>query len=329
MRNAPKLSIILLLSRRYAWLRRTIHHWASQGEVGAIEVIIVRPIERRDAAIVRADLSPFWGSQVIDVPSMESVADGFVAGVRAARGPIVMLAEDHAFPEPGLAAAMLEAYDDPRIVAAGPVMCNANPVTRASRSAFVVAFSAVGFARATRAARSLGGHNASYRRDTLLAFGDDLPELYRSERVLQFEIEARDGEMMLVAGPRMAHYNFSRWRPMIVHAFTGGRLFGAQRCRAWGWPRRLLYIAAAPLIPAIRLLRIGRDLRESPPDFWTALVGGLPAIAFTLSLHALGEVAGYALGLGNAAVQYAPFELYRRDQLLPSERLEIDNATLA
>ena len=86
----------------------------------------------------------------------------------------------------------------------------------------------------------LGGHNASYRREFLVSLGDELRELYMSERVLQFEIEARGLKMILLARPRIGHFNFSRWRSTIVHALQGGRLFAGQRCRDWGFGRRVV-----------------------------------------------------------------------------------------
>jgi hypothetical protein len=322
--SPPDLAIILLMSRRYAWLRRTIDFWGKQKVHDRIEAVLVRPAALSGETIIADDFRPFHSLQIVDVPELDSVGTGFAAGVRQARAPVVMLAEDHAFPEPGLAQAILGIYDDPDVVAAGPVMVNANPGTLASQTAFVLAFSAAAYAQTTREARMLGGHNASYRRDFLVSLGDDLAELYKSERVLQFEIEARQRKMILLAHPRIAHFNFSRWRSTIVHAFHGGRLFGGQRCRDWGYGRRIVYALGAPLVPFIRLHRIVADLRESPSEYARLVPRRLPIFAFVLALHALGEAVGYALGVGSAVARYAPFELYRRDQLITREREEIE-----
>jgi len=313
------------MSRRYAWLRRTIDLWTRQEIHSQIEAVVVRPEALARETIIAEDFRPFHSLQIVDVPELDSVGTGFAAGVRQARAPVVMLAEDHAFPEPGLAETILGAYDDPNVVAAGPVMFNGNPKTLASETAFVLAFSAVAYARSTREARSLGGHNASYRRNFLMSFGDELAEWYKSERVLQFEIEARKRKMILLAHPRIAHFNFSRWRSTIVHAFHGGRLFGGQRCRDWRLGRRAAYALGAPLVPFIRLRRVMADLRESPDEYARFVPRRLPILAFVLSLHALGEAVGYALGVGHAVDHYAPFELYRRDQLITREREEIES----
>lgn len=312
------------MSRHYSWLRRTVDLWAAQKIHSHIEAVLVRPVALTDEPIRTNDFEPFHSLKIIDVPELDSVGTGFAAGVRRAEAPIVMLAEDHAFPEPGLAEAILATYDNPDVVAVGPVMFNANPNTRASEAAFVLAFSATAYAPNTREARMLGGHNASYRREFLVSLGDDLRELYMSERVLQFEIEARGLKMILLARPRIGHFNFSRWRSTIVHAFQGGRLFAGQRCRDWRLGRRVVYAAGAPLVPFIRLRRIVSDLRESPEEYARLVPSRLPIFALVLSLHALGEAFGYGFGVGNAVERYAPFELYRRDQLITKEREQIE-----
>jgi hypothetical protein len=312
------------MSRHYAWLRRTIDLWAAQKIHSRIEAVLVRPVALSEEPINTGDFEPFHSLQIVDVPELDSVGTGFATGVQRAQAPIVMLAEDHAFPEPGLAEAILATYTDPEVVAVGPVMFNANPKTRASEAAFVLAFSAAAYAPITREARMLGGHNASYRRDFLISLGAELRELYMSERVLQFEIEARGLKMILLAHPRIGHFNFSRWRSTIVHAFQGGRLFAGQRCRDWHFGRRIIYAAGAPLVPFIRLRRIMSDLRESPDQYARLVPSRLPIFTFVLALHAFGEAVGYVLGVGNAIEGYAPFELYRRDQLIMREREEIE-----
>ncbi|MEJ2153155.1 MAG: hypothetical protein P8Y29_09455 [Gemmatimonadota bacterium] len=281
------------MSRHYSWLRRTVDLWAAQKIHSHIEAVLVRPVALTDEPIRTNDFELFHSLKIVDVPELDSVGTGFAAGVRRAQAPIVMLAEDHAFPEPGLAEAILAAYDDP-------------------------------YAPNTREARMLGGHNASYRREFLVSLGDDLRELYMSERVLQFEIEARGLKMILLARPRIGHFNFSRWRSTIVHAFQGGRLFAGQRCRGWRFGRRVVYAAGAPLVPFIRLRRIVSDLRESPEEYARLVPSRLPIFALVLSLHALGEAFGYGFGIGTAVERYAPFELYRRDQLITREREQIE-----
>ena len=326
MGSDPSLTIVLLMSHSYAWLRRTVRMWGRQSIHDRIEAVIVKPESLPADDLDPDDFLPFHSFRVHEIPELDMTDTGFAAGVGLARAPIVMLAEDHAFPEPGLAAAILAAYDaDPDVVAVGPALVNGNPRTSSSEASFVVSFSGVAYLQTSREARMLAGHNASYRRDFLTLYGDDLAELYKSERMLHYDIEARGKKMILLAHPRIQHVNASRWSPVVAHAFHGGRIFASKRSRDWGVGRRLTYGLGAPLIPFVRIRRILRDLHESPEDYQRLIPRRLPAIAVPLVFHALGELIGYFLGLGDSEARYAPFELYRRDQLTPQDRRAIDH----
>lgn len=321
----PSLTIVLLMSRSYAWLRPTIRAWGRQTIHDQIEAVLIRPASLTGEAISSRDLEPFHSHRIHDVPFLDTTATGFAAGVQEARAPVVMLAEDHAFPDAHLAESILQIFPtDPDVVAVGPVVVNGNPQTAASEASFVVAFSGSAYVRTTHEARSLAGHNGSYRRAFLLQYGDGLAEMYKSERLLQYDIEARGKKMILLAETRMQHWNSSRWGSVLAHAYSGGRLFAGQRARTWGKTRRLAYILGAPLIPLVRMRRILQDLRESPADYARIVPRRLPLVALPLFVHAFGEATGYLFGLGDVEAHYAPFELLRRDQLLPEDQQAID-----
>ncbi len=206
----PSLSIVLLMSRSYEWLRLTIQAWGRQTIHDQIEAVLIKPASLTGEAISSSDFEPFHSHRIHDVPLLDTTATGFAAGVREARAPVVMLAEDHAFPDAHLAESILQIFrTDPDVVAVGPVLLNANPQTAASEASFVVAFSGSAYVRTTRAARSLAGHNGSYRRDFLLQYGDGLADMYKAERLLQYDIEARGKKMILLAEARMQHWNSS------------------------------------------------------------------------------------------------------------------------
>lgn len=206
-----------------------------------------------------SDVSGFWGYQVIPVGPVTSIARANAAGVRHARAPLVALAEDHCFPEPSWAAALIAAHEGPWAVV-GPAVRNANPSTVVSWCDFVVGYGPWMDPVTAGPARFLPGHNSCYKKAVLLAYGDRLDEMMEAETVLHFDLERRGYKLRLEPAARAAHTNFalaSSWLPVMFHQ---GRLFGASRARAWGAARRLLYGAAGPLIPPVRLLRCLREL---------------------------------------------------------------------
>jgi len=92
-----------------------------------------------------------------------------------ARARIVAFGEDHCFPEPGWADALLEAHQGPHAVVA-PVFLNANPGSTVSWCDFLIGYGAWMAPVAGGLRPFPPGHNSSYKRDELLAYGDRLEE---------------------------------------------------------------------------------------------------------------------------------------------------------
>jgi hypothetical protein len=83
--------------------------------------------------------------------------------------------------------------------------------------------------------------------------------------------------------------------------------------------RRLLFILAAPLIPVVRLRRSYREIcRIGERD--RLLPRALPPLCLALTVHALGEVTGYAFGPGNGEQQYSKYEMTRIEHITDEDR---------
>ena len=95
--------------------------------------------------------------------------------------------------------------------------------------------------------------------------------------------------------------------PRLRDSFT---TIGGRRLAGASLPKRAFYAAAAPLVPAIRLRRLARDVRRAGAI--GATVRALPAIGLALGVGALGEAVGYAFGPGDAPRRIRPYES-RRD----------------
>lgn len=322
--ESPTLSIILLMSRSFDWLQKTLVYWGRQTIHDQIEAIIVRPEHLRDVPIKEEFLRPFHSYRVITIPELSAVGVGFAAGVHEAAGEFVALAEDHAFPQPDVAEKLVAAFrSDPAVVAAGPKLISANVMSRLSQATFINGFWMIIFEQESRAVSALAGHNTCYRRDFLLSYGDQLPSVCEVERILHFDIEKQGKTLYLVADTAIHHANISRLSMALVHDYWGGRWFGGKRAEDWSVGRKLVYIVGAPLIPLVRLRRIVAAMRQSPDDY-RELPRLLPALLLMLAAHAFGEGSGYLLGSGKSSERYAPFELSRREQLNEADRAAID-----
>ncbi|MEP7205717.1 MAG: Gfo/Idh/MocA family oxidoreductase [Casimicrobiaceae bacterium] len=301
----------------YGALRTTIAHLRRQTIVGDIELVLVGP--SIDALAAPADeLQGFAAVQRIAVGTVTSIAHANAAGVRGARGRVVALTEDHCFPEPEWAAALVRAHaGDASVV--GPVVRNANPRTQVSEADFVIGYGLWMEPMPAQRMAFLPGHNSSYKRDELLALGGRLERLLEAETVLHLEWSAQGRRLMVEPGARVRHVNYSRWRSWVPVQVLAGRLFGGMRAVTWSRRRKLFYAAASPLIPAVRLWRIVRAFGKPGRSRWR-LARTLPALVPGLLLDGLGQGLGYLLGPGDAMERLSRYEFNRIEHVREEER---------
>jgi hypothetical protein len=314
--QGPLLSVVLPAPDAMAQNFEVLAAYGRQSLASRIEMVLVA----RDAGqpIPAEMMSPFHGCRVVPLPVWTSMTRARAVGVREATAPIVALAEDHCFPTPGWAEAMLRAHRQPW-AAVGPAFVNANPATRVSWANFAVEYGPWLHPVARGAAAHVPGHNSSYKRDLLVAYGDDLEAMLEAESVLHWDLQRRGLQVAMEPDARVRHRNFSRWPPSIALRFCCGRLFAASRARGWPWWKRAVYAAGCPALPAIRTWRALRDLRrldDTRPRRGLAL-----AIAGLLVFDALGEAAGYALGVGAASRQLGAIEFNRQRFMSARDRV--------
>jgi hypothetical protein len=231
--------------------------------------------------------------QRVPAPEAGSVAQANSAGVRRARAPIVALAEDHAFPEPGWAEALLARHEGPWAVV-GPQVRNANPDTLVSWADYVLSYGPFATGSAGGEAAAAAGHNSSYKRALLEREGDGLEDALAAEWVFHMRLRS-EGEGVYVE-PRavIAHVNFSKLRPFLFHSFKGGRSHAASRALHWSLGRRLVYAVGCAILPALRLARLSRALPPSQRRVVPAMA--LPLMLAGLVTDAAGQAAGFARG---------------------------------
>jgi hypothetical protein len=300
--------VVIVTSDCYGTIRKTMEYLRAQTAKDRLEVVIVAP-SAEQLALVEPDLRDFLQFRVVEVGEISSIARAYAAGIRQASAPVVVLSEDHSFPEAGWAEALIERHKQPW-AAVGPVVRNGNPDGLISWADFLLGYGAWLDPTPSGEINHLPGHNSSYKRAILLDFDPELEAMLEAECVLHWDLTARGHRLYLESAAKTAHLNFGRfspWAPYLIHA---GRVFAAARARPWSLARRLLYIGGAPLIPLVRLWRIRCDIRRPgrPAHLWPRV---LPALAVGLALDAVGQVLGYALGVGNAGQKLSPFEFHR------------------
>lgn len=310
MSHAPALSVLLVTPDCYETLRETVQHLRRQTAKDKLEILIVAP-SAADLALVESELDDFASYQIIEVGAIESSSAAKAEGVRRAAAPVVALAEDHCFPDPEWAEALIRAHRGPW-AAVGPVVRNANPVNAISWADLLIGYGPWLAPAEGGPVDFLPGHNSSYKRALLLEYGADLETMLDTETLLHWDLRRRGHQLYLEPAATAAHLNFARPAAWIRAQFHNGRLFGANRAQDWPVARRLLYTGAAPLIPAVRLWRILKQhrARAGHTNYRLRHVG--PALLAGLAIDAAGQMVGYAAGSGQAMRHLVHLEFHRR-----------------
>lgn len=311
------MSAISSTTLGYSAIRTTVAHLRRQSVASKIELVLVGPtIESLDAS--PEELEGFADVTRVAVGPVKSIAHANAAGVRRARGNVVALTEDHCFPEPEWAEALLCAHEENWSVV-GPVVINGNPATIVSDADFVIGYGPWMAPMGPEEMPFLPGHNSCYRRDELLALGGRLERLMESETVLHMEWASQGKRMRVAPGARTRHMNYSLWTSWIPVQVLAGRLFGGMRAAVWSRRKQLFYAAASPLIPAVRLWRIVSEFTR-PGRSMVRLLQMSPALIFGLILDGVGQCAGYLWGPGDAMERLARYEFNRVEHVRPQER---------
>jgi glycosyltransferase involved in cell wall biosynthesis len=315
--SSPEMSVVIVTPDCYETIRKTVEHVRTQTVKGRLELVIVAPSTER-LALNGLDLNDFFQFRVVEVGESKSIAHALAAGIRQASAPVVVLAEDHSFPERGWAEALIERHRQPWAVV-GPVVRNANPESLLSWADFLLGYGTWLEPAPAGEINYLPGHNSSYKRALLVDYDRDLEAMLEAEFVLHGDLQAQGHQLYLEPAAKTAHLNFARLAPWMPYLVYAGRVFAAARARRWPLFQRLLYAGGAPLIPFVRLWRIRSELRRPgrPADLWPRV---LPALLVGLTLDMVGQVLGYALGAGQANQKLFFFEFHRARYLAKRNR---------
>lgn len=296
-RELPLLSVIMVTPDHYDTLRTTIGYLRAQTIHNLLEVVIVAPSVER-LSLDESELAPFHSFQVVEVVPFGSAALARAEGIRAAKAPLVALTEDHCYPEPEWAAALVKAHEGPW-AAVGPVIGNANPASMTSWANLLVEYGPWLDPMQAGEVDHLPGHNSSYKREMLLQYGPTLEVMLEAESTLHWDLRDKGARLYLEPAAKARHLSYSRASFWLQLRFHAGRVFAAARARSWPARHRILYVLGGPLIPWVRLWRIVRELRR-PGRPRHLLPGILPSLIAGLLIDGLGEMLGYASGAGDS-----------------------------
>lgn len=287
------LSVVVVGRAGFASLRSILACLAEQTIAARMEVIAVLPTLDGDPA--PETTQAFGALRLVPVGPIENRGVAAAHGVRAATSPVVAFTENHCFPDPDWAEALVTAHDGDWAGVA-PAILNANPESMLAWTSYAGGYVAFDAGKPAGEVEEMPIHNASYRREVLVPLANELDDLLADERRLMRRLKAGGARFLFQPKARARHVNEATWELVLSLSYYNGRRFGGRRGEAWSWPKRLAYAAAFPLLslPLLRdTLRQVAPLKDRPalasPPFLGAL--WLQALA-----HGLGEAVGYLKG---------------------------------
>jgi len=304
---APELSAVVVVGELRERAGDCLRSLLDQGLGGRLEVVL--------ADVAGPEAPPVPGSEAPEVRVL-ALAPGTTfpraraCAVRAARGAVVAFLEEHTVALPGFGEALVRAHAGP-YAGVGPAVVNANPGVGKSDIAGLLAYgyfyppcgrAEVGF---------LPGHNASFKRDALLALGDDLDRLLGSDLVLQARLLRLGHRLLLEPAAVFAHRNEVTLRSRALGIFLWYRNYAVLRAAEgrWSAARRALYVAATPVLPLYFLGHFIRYVARRRRAHLGLLLRNVPYVLASMLAGAAGQALGLLLGAGDAEARFSRFEL--------------------
>lgn len=292
--------------------------------VGRCMEMLLAQTAAADMEIVVADVAP--GEPLpghaadarvrrLELPPDTPYAVARAAAVRASRGRFIAFLEDHSYPDPGWAAAILEAFRRP-VALVNYAFTLANPPSYITRAMLVAEYGRWMDPAKAGPVPIPASNNIAYRRKALEPYEAELESWFEAEFMLHRDILRRGGGVWLAPDARLAHECWTALGPACRANGAMKRLLADARVKRAGWGRakRTWYAAAMALTPGQALWRLGRSM-GGRPALWTEFVLSLPVCLAIYGYSAVQEALGYLLGAGAARDEFNQVELaYVREE---------------
>jgi len=229
---------------------------------------------------------------------------------RQAGAEIIAFIEDHCYPAPGWAAAVVEAFRQPSVSVVSYAFVNYNPDRYLSRAFFITEYGRW-MTPASRGPVPIPAcNNVAYRRRDLEPFFPQLDELFEAEFVLQRRILTGGRLAWIEPAAEVAHESWWRLADGLRANAAMKRVNAARRAQAghWGALRRCVFAGAMVMAPALHLWRLAVALRTRPSG-WTAFLVSLPVSLAVYVTSSWQEALGYLRGPGSSREDFKTTEL--------------------
>lgn len=314
--TAPELSVILVVPDCYATIRNTVRALMAQTVHDQLELVFVAP-SRQALNGIEQDEHAFQAIRVVEFGEIRTLSAPRAAGVRAASARLVALGEDHAYPEPNWAEALINAHRQ-QWAAVGAAFLNGNPGL-ASWISLVMDYGRWVDPVASGLTDDVPGHNTAWKRELLLEYGARLEQMLRAPTIMHWDLQAKGHRLYLEQAAKVRHFNVSLFVSHVIDHFNGSRVFAASRSAEWSWVQRISYVGGSPVL-VVRKLRGWLDNIRRAGLEAELLPRAWPLLILCAVINGLGELVGYGFGLGQAEQRVFNYDSRRGPYLTQGDR---------
>jgi GT2 family glycosyltransferase len=306
--TCPALAIILVVAGQRERAARALHSVLGQSAIDQIEVLLFdcapdhcAPLPGSDHGRVKMErLSP-----------NELLSTSRARGVRGAQAPVVCFMEEHCEMQSGWADAVIRAHCE-SWAGVGTNFVNANPDAGLSNKAFRMNYGVYVLPMACRGPVPLvAGQNSAFKREVLLRYEPFLELMLNADLVLQWKMQQDGYRMFYEPGATMAHNNENTFRSLSVGVFYWNWCFSNVRAQMFKWSlfRRVAWIAATPLMPWVRLIRICRRSSKHGARAFMQFLADAPFIFGISHFAAAGQLIGLVKPIDKGVRKFSHFEM--------------------
>ncbi len=294
--TGPSISVVIASGAGGDFLFRCLDSLREQARTEGAEVLVIDRCGGETAARIVGGY-PFVTLVTAELGHRPSVPELRMLGAQRARADLIAIIEEHCVAPPDWLRTVRSSFQDGDVAIGGPILDSDFARVRD----WVVYFSEYHnylppWSEGERYV--LNGANIAYRRQQLLSHQQVLGTGYW-EVVLHPRLAASGGVFRAVPQMGVYHTGPFDYGYYLGQRYLLSRVWGGMQREKVGIGRRLMYLLAAPLFPALLMARIAQRVRQSGrrvPQFLLAL----PLLIPVAVAYVAGEWLGYCCGTGDA-----------------------------
>jgi hypothetical protein len=291
---SPELSVIVVVGPLRARARRLFAAISAQTVARTLELVVADLNSEEGEPL---ELPKGLATRIVPLHQGCTWGEARAAALREANAPIVAFIEDHCYPEPHWAEALMDAHRGPW-AAVGYAFTNADPSTYVTRAGLVVDYGKWMHPAKGGPGNLLSYNNVSYKREILSQLEQPLERLMATDFHVHSELVRRDLPLFVASEAVAAHENYALLGELLSANHQYCRALAADRSRIEGWSthRRILQGLMTPMVaPAFSILRLLRTL-PGRSALLPSVLKATPVLVLSALWSGIGESLGYLWG---------------------------------